>query len=225
MQVRCPIRESDIGRVRTGMPAQFTVAAYPGEVFRAKVVQIRLKAAAREGSVVYTVVAAVDNSGGKLLPYLTADLRFETGRRHDVLRAPNTALNWRPRREQLPPDLRETLRWTLAGREEEGPPSAGRRTGETAPGGTARSRGEGACLWLTDGRFVRPVEVQIGASDGALTEVSGGNVTEGLEVVVGEESTAAENSPPAETSDADGGRPDCLAKSPRAVRRDFYRRG
>ena len=79
------------------MPVRFTVDAYPGEIFRGKVAQIRLDAQSTQNVVLYTVVVAFDNSDLKLLPYLTANLQFEVEEHDDVLLVPNVALRWKPR--------------------------------------------------------------------------------------------------------------------------------
>ena len=60
--------------------------------FQGKVAQVRLNATMSQNVVTYTVVVAVDNPEGKLLPYLTANVQFEVGRRDNVLLVPNAAL-------------------------------------------------------------------------------------------------------------------------------------
>ena len=76
---------------------RFTVGAFPDEIFQGNVSQIRLNASMSQNVVTYTVVVAVDNSSGKLLPYLTARLQFEVEARQGVLLVPNAALRWQPR--------------------------------------------------------------------------------------------------------------------------------
>ena len=97
MQVWASVNEADIGRIHPSMPVRFTVDAYPGEVFRGKVVQVRLNATMTQNVVTYTVVVTTDNSDGKLLPYLTANVNFELEQRDNVLLVPNAALRWKPR--------------------------------------------------------------------------------------------------------------------------------
>ncbi len=112
MQVWASVNEADIGKIRSRneMPVQFTVDAYPGEVFRGKVAQIRLDANSTQNVVTYTVVVAFDNSDLKLLPYMTANLQFEVEQHKDVLLVPNVAVRWKPSRlEQVVPELREKM--------------------------------------------------------------------------------------------------------------------
>jgi HlyD family secretion protein len=81
LQVWTSVKEADIGRVAKGQPARFTVDAYPNATFQGRVAQVRLNATMTKGAVTYTVVVDVDNSDGKLLPYLTAQVSIEGGER------------------------------------------------------------------------------------------------------------------------------------------------
>jgi HlyD family secretion protein len=162
------------------------VDAYPKDVFRGQVAQIRLNARTNQQVVVYTVVVVTDNSDLKLPPYLTANMQFEADHCHDVLRVPNGALRWKPRPQQVHPDVREAVAPTLSGKQ------GGRadRGGEKSPGEASTSRGgkdrgERGRLWVADGQFVRPVDVEVGLTDGTLTEVSGGDLREDMDVVLG----------------------------------------
>jgi HlyD family secretion protein len=172
MQVWAAVNEADISQIRAGEPAQFTVDAFPGNVFQGKVEQVRLNAQMTKNVVTYTVVVTTDNPGGKLLPYLTANVRFEVDRRKEVLLVPNAALRWRPLPQWIAPDAGE----------------------KTSPG---QKRGR---LWVRDGKFVRPIDVQVGPSDGRLTEVGGSEVKEGLEVVVGGDVAAAQSGQTSKTA-------------------------
>jgi HlyD family secretion protein len=207
MQVWASVNEADIGHIHIDMPVEFTVDAYSGETFQGYVSQIRLNAQMTQNVVTYTVVVRTDNSSGRLLPYLTANLRFVVDTRHDTLRVPNVALRWKPRPTQIAPQFRK-------GKFAEAPPEAGgkqtvpaakqpaaAKDGKTAKDGKAGKGGkagkeqkEVGRLWVQEGNFVRPIEVRIGVSDGAVTEVSGDGVTEGLEAVIGESRVADANS-------------------------------
>ena len=72
------VNEKDVTRIKVGTPVTFTVDAIPKAVFQGKVIQIRLNAQMTQNVVTYTVVVATDNSDGKLLPYLTANVEFHT---------------------------------------------------------------------------------------------------------------------------------------------------
>jgi hypothetical protein len=126
--------------------------------------------------VLYTVIVAADNADGKLLPYLTANVQFEVQRRSGVLLVPNAALRWQPEREWIAPDARGKA----AIGQQKSPGRAGQPGGKAPQGREQKGR-----IWVQDGRFVQPIDVQIGPSDGIKTEISGGAVREGLEVIVG----------------------------------------
>ena len=107
LQVWASVNEADIGRLRTGQNVTFNVDAFPGEPFAGTVKQIRLNATMTQNVVTYTVIVDVDNSENKLLPYLTANVKFEVARKPDVCLVPNTALRWKPRPEQIAPAFRD----------------------------------------------------------------------------------------------------------------------
>lgn len=96
MQVEAAVDEADIGRLREGMAATFTVDAFPGQSFRGQIVQIRKAPQVVQNVVAYTTVIAVSNPDGTLMPGMTANVRIHVDRRDDVLRVPNAALRFRP---------------------------------------------------------------------------------------------------------------------------------
>ena len=128
--------------------------------------------------VTYTVVVAVDNSSGRLLPYLTARLQFEVEKRERVLLVPNAALRWQPHAQRRGP--RSSARTiALALRQPPADGEAGRpqldRSGDDRAG----------VLWVRQGDFVRPLHVARRPFRRLFTEVSGDGLTEGAEIVVG----------------------------------------
>ncbi len=158
MQVWVAVNEADIGQIKEKQPARFTVDAYPGKTFEGVVAKVRLNATMTQNVVTYTVIVTADNADEKLLPYLTANVRFEVACCADVLRVPNAALRWQPRSEKLAEAAR--------------PPQ---------PPADAKSKH----IWVQEGDDVRPLEVQTGATDGSITEISGKDVKEGMQVIVG----------------------------------------
>ncbi len=174
MQVWVAVNEADIGKIRPGQPVTFTVDAFPGETFRGEVGKVRLNASMTQNVVTYTVEVITDNSSGRLLPYLTANVQFELNRRADVWLVPNAALRFRPAAEQIAPERRDAA----------DPAGEGRRPGSGAAA-DGRAPGGRSSLWLAAGAFVRPFPVKTGLSDGTMTEISGEGLAEGLEVVTG----------------------------------------
>jgi len=96
MQVEAAVDEADVGRLREGLDATFTVDAFPGRTFRGEISQIRKAAQVVQNVVTYTTVITVPNPDRILLPGMTANVRIPVDRRADVLRLPNAALRYRP---------------------------------------------------------------------------------------------------------------------------------
>lgn len=179
LQVWASVNEADIGQIHAGQVVRFTVDAYPDETFKGVVSQIRLNASMTQNVVTYTVVVNTDNSSGKLLPYLTANVQFEVSQKSNVLLVPNAALRWRPQPQQVAPDAREAFLKSQRRR-------PGGSPGEKAPPKSDKERQPSGTLWLEDNGFVRPAKVRVGLTDGLMTEVSGDDLQEGVEVVTGE---------------------------------------
>jgi len=95
MQVEASIDESDVGRIRTGQKATFTVDAFPGQTFEGDVRQVRKAAQNVANVVTYVAVVGFSNVGGRLLPGMTANVRVVIESRDSVLKIPNAALRVR----------------------------------------------------------------------------------------------------------------------------------
>ncbi len=102
MQVEASVDEADIGQVQVGQQVRFTVDSYPDETFAAVVGQIRKSATETQNVVSYLVILNVDNSSGKLLTGMTANVDIITGRKTNVLRLPVAATRFRPRAADRP---------------------------------------------------------------------------------------------------------------------------
>lgn len=92
MQVDASIDESDVGRIKNGQRATFTVDAFPGQTFEGTVNQVRKAAQNVANVVTYVAVVGFANSDGRLLPGMTANVRVVTDMREAVLKVPNAAL-------------------------------------------------------------------------------------------------------------------------------------
>ncbi len=158
MQINTSIAEADVGSLQPGMPASFTVDAYSDQRFQGRLRQIRLNPTIQQNVVTYNVVVDVDNANGRLLPGMTAYVSVNTAGRKDVLRAPNAALSFQPRRDD---------------EEEDGPrpPAKDRKTQ----------------VYVLDNQGkLKPVPVETGITDNALTEIVGGELKPGDRVVTRE---------------------------------------
>ncbi len=184
MQVDTSVAEADVGKLKAGMPASFTVDAYPGERFSGKVRQIRNAPQTVQNVVTYDAVIDVDNPELKLKPGMTANVTFVYAEKDDVIKVPNAALRFR-----APPSL-------LA--EGQGGPTGPRPGGEArapaGPGGGGGLRagaaggrpGEAAdrrTVWTLVGDKPVPRKVKTGISDGTFTEVVEGDLKAGDVVI------------------------------------------
>jgi HlyD family secretion protein len=184
MEVHTNVAESDIGRLKPGMRVSFTVDAYPGEPFRGSIRDIRNAPQVVQNVVTYDAVIDVANDDLKLKPGMTATVSVVTDRREDVLTVPNTALRFRP----------DSAGSAAAG----GGPQFG--AGQNAGGGGARERGqrrnrEGGedgpppvvkrTVYVLVNSEPQPREITTGLSDGRITEVTGGELREGEQVITG----------------------------------------
>ncbi len=163
MQIWVSVNEADISKVYSGQPVTFTVDAFPGETFKGEVGKVRLNASMTQNVVTYIVEVVTENADGRLLPYLTANVKFEVSRCRNVLLVPNAALRWQPTAE---------------------PMAAGASEPESRP------EGKPGVVWAVTGRKVRPLSVSVGLSDGAWSVVAGGGLREGMEIVTGVHSGA-----------------------------------
>jgi HlyD family secretion protein len=213
MQILASVDESDIGQIREGQPVTFSVQSFANQSFTGTVRQVRLQSKLTDNVVNYTAVVEVANPGEKLLPGMTATVQFVTGSAADVTTVPNAALRFRPTPEMLAQagittganggattgdSARSTtvrLRTATAGAVAGGSSVAG---GATRGQRTARTNA--GTIWYLDakGKLAR-TRVKTGMTDGQKTEISGANVTPGMQVIIGsaQATTAATSSAPA----------------------------
>ena len=164
MRILASVDESDIGLIRDGQQARFTVQAYPDLTFQGTVRQVRLQSTTQENVVNYTVVVDVDNSDGRLLPGMTATVDFLVEAATDVLSVPNAALRFRPT-EEMWTEWREQQR--------DLDPVSGSRTGQR-PGGE-QPRSDVTLLWSVDEEgALTATPVSVGISNGQSTEIQSG---------------------------------------------------
>jgi HlyD family secretion protein len=178
MQVDTSVAEADIGRLRDGTPASFTVDAYPGETFRGTVRQIRNAPQTIQNVVTYDAVIDIGNEALKLKPGMTANVTFLAAERRDVLRLPNGALRFRPSEEVLALAGVAPERW--AGRRGAGPRSVGAPAADDGGQVATSSR---RVFVLVDGK-PRAVAIKIGISDGSVTQIVEGPLKEGDKVIL-----------------------------------------
>ena len=176
MELKAAIDEADIGGVKPGQTARFTVDAIPDRKFNADIREISFASVTTEGVVTYNARLDVDNQELLLRPGMTATVAVVTRQAKDVLTVPAAAFRFSP---QAAPQRSFSLRDLFA------PPRMGR------PGGQ-RTRSAGAdgsrTLYVLKDGLPSAVQVQAGATDGEMTEITSG-LSAGDQVITGIERT------------------------------------
>jgi HlyD family secretion protein len=165
MQVDSDVAEADVGKLRDGMPAAFTVDAYPSQTFRGRVRQVRNAPQTLQNVVTYDAVIDVDNPDLKLKPGMTANVTFVYASKDEVLKAPNSALRFRPPGEMAA--ARPGADAARGGRPPADPALDGRPTADRRT------------VWVLRGDRPAPVSIRVGISDGAVSEILEGELHEG----------------------------------------------
>ncbi len=200
MEILAAVDESDIGMIKQGQAARFTVQAYPEETFMGTVHQVRLQSTTLENVVNYTVAVDVENPDGRLLPGMTATVDFLIETADNVLKIPNAALRFRPS-ESMFAELRAQMEERQAARGDTalGRGGGGREGGSMGgsfgrPGGNGSPFGGGGpggssdlvMLWYVDDAGALSMAMaQTGISDGSMTEIISRRVQPGMEIIAG----------------------------------------
>jgi HlyD family secretion protein len=180
MQVQADVDQADIGKIRVGQKASFTVDAYPEQSFKGEISQVRLNATANQNVITYPVILTVDNAEEKLRPQMTANVTIEVEKAENVLRVPNAALRFRP--VETGPAADPERAAARLGTPSKGPAGAG-KVFDAANGGPPK---RGQNVYLLEGTdTLKPVSIRTGITDGRYTVVVDGEVKEGDTIVVG----------------------------------------
>ena len=182
MKLVVDIDEADIGQVVEGQSATFSVDAYPGRTFPAKITSVRFAPKDEDGVVTYEALLSVDNSDLALRPGMTATASVTTANRTGAMMVPYAALRFQL---PAPPDGDD-----VPAARRRGPPglmgmmmprfnrNRGGRQTPLQPGAQGQ-------VWVLDDGQLSPVPVQIGMLDGERAEVITNGIVEGTEVIIG----------------------------------------
>ncbi len=213
MEILASVDESDIGLIKEGQTARFTVQAYPDETFTGAVRQVRLQSTMQENVVNYTVVINVENEDRKLLPGMTATADFLIETAQDVMKVPNAALRFRPT-EAMMAEVRERMQRQREQPTGDSPDSTRQRTGRQGQredgggegarqgrrqggeggfgrgqggfGGFGQGRADITMLWYFDEEGnLSMTPVRTGISDGQMTEIRSRRLEPGMQIIAG----------------------------------------
>jgi HlyD family secretion protein len=197
MQVWVSVNEAAVGSIQPGQPVTFKINSFGEREFKGQVGKVRLNASMTQNVVNYVVEVNTDNSDGSLLPYLTADVKFEIAKRQNILRVPNAALRWAPQMEQVAAPYRKSkLVTSLLQTDTDGPAA---KPGADVKPVIPESLPD--VVWISDGsQYVRPLAVKAGLTDDIMTEIEPmaggmepGEFKEDMLVVLGEEIQKADD--------------------------------
>ncbi|MBN2588818.1 MAG: efflux RND transporter periplasmic adaptor subunit [Sedimentisphaerales bacterium] len=175
MELHVDVDEADIGQVKEGQDAVFTVDAYPNREFEAKIIQIRYGSQTIEGVVTYETVLKVDNSDLSLRPGMTATAEITVSKVEDAILIPNNALRFTPPEpeQQQGQGRPRSLLGAIMPRP---PMTETKRTEET----DNKIEKE---VWTLVDNELSPINIITGESDGIMTEVIKGDIKPGTELV------------------------------------------
>jgi len=177
MELHIDVDEADVGRLQDGQAATFTVDAYPEREFPARISEVRYGAKTVSGVVTYETILNVDNSDLSLRPGMTATATVTVQKIENALLVPNAALRFTPPSTAATSDARGGLMSFLMPRR---PSSLQRQRGSAEDGKRKENRQQ---VWtLRDGQPAA-IPVTVGVTDGAQTEVLGGEVQDGMALV------------------------------------------
>lgn len=174
MELKVDVDEADVGGVKAGQPASFSVDAWPGRRYEAKITRVGYNATDTDGVISYPAVLQVDNADLSLRPGMTGTAEITTLTRENALLVPNAALRFSPPETATEQTSGRSVFTAMMPR-----PPASARKGKAPEAAADGTQG----IWvLSDGQAVQ-VQVRAGATNGRVTEVLGGELQAGMEVI------------------------------------------
>lgn len=176
MQLLINIDEADISNLKEGLQATFSVSAFPNRSFPATISRINTGSTLTDNVVTYKTTLTVDNKNLELRPGMTATAKIITADKKQILTIPNTALRYTPPITTETEKVKSSIISSFTFR----PPRAPKKVEITdKKGGGKRT------LWVLENNQPKKVEVDVGISNGRLTEIVGNTLAEGTNVITG----------------------------------------
>jgi len=180
MELHVDVDEADVGRVKEGQQAVFTVDAFPERRFPARISQVRYASKTVEGVVTYETVLTVDNADLALRPGMTATAEIVVEKVEDALLVPNAALRFSPEPKGEKAD--QSGGGGLMSRLFPRPPGPSQRRQVKRTSNEKQQR-----VWTLSAVGLAPVAIRVGITDGTFTQVVDGPLQSGMELVVAAE--------------------------------------
>ena len=186
------VDEADVGAVQLGQAATFTVSAYPSRAFPARITRVGFGSTITDNVVTYLTYLDVDNADLSLRPGMTATATIVATRRNGVMLVPNAALRYTPT-TAAPAEKKG-----IASGIQMGPPKTeSRRRGAADGASTAAARqvwvlSETGKAGKAGTGTPKAIAVVPGISDGRMTEILGGDLKLGMQVITAQKTAASE---------------------------------
>jgi len=184
MQIDTSFAEADIGNIKVGQKAKFSVDAFQSRTFEGTVKQLRLNPTVITNVVTYDVVISVDNSEKILLPGMTAYVNIMVAKHDNVMLTPNAALRFKPKQ-----DDNQTSSASSADAKNHGQHGSKKKPGQ-------EDLLSGKVYVIRDGKLT-PIRISLGISDGRFTEFTSKDIKLNDQVIVGENQANDTSSPSA----------------------------
>ncbi len=192
MELEVSIDEADVGQVKEGQEASFTVDAFPGQRFPAKITRVNVGSNSSSSSsssstttsstgtvVAYTAILSVDNAAQNLRPGMTATADIVTTHKEGALLIPNAALRYRPASGATSANASSGITSALV-------PRGPRRSNQTERSVTTGRGAQQSLYILGDDGQPQAMQVTTGDTNGSVTEVTSGNLRAGMKVITGQ---------------------------------------
>lgn len=167
MQVVADVDEADIGSVKVGQNAQFTVDAFPDDIFYGRVTQVRISPTTDTNVTTYEVLISTSNPDHKLIPGLTANVTINVMEEKDVMMLPIKVLRFSPMQFEGAEGLPVA--------EQMPEPPAGKPSGGEIPDPLVSTDDNRRLVWvLTDDNRLVPTEIEMGVENGINVEIKSG---------------------------------------------------
>lgn len=176
MQIDANFAEADIGNIRNGQAAHFTVDAFPDRNFQGVVKLVRMNPTTLQNVVTYDVVINVDNPQQILLPGMTTYVSIAVAERKQVLLVPNAALRFKPANEE-----KKQYTDNQIDKKDISPSSSAKNAKNNA-----EHEGYSGKVYVLKNGELLPVKVRLGITDNRNTEILAGELKAGDSLVIGE---------------------------------------
>jgi len=185
LRLQVYVDEADVGAVKVDQIATFTVSAYPGRRYPAKITRVGFGSTITDNVVTYLTYLGVDNSDLTLRPGMTATATIVATQRTDVLLVPNSALRFEPL--TAAPETAPAAKGGIVSSLTPRMPRGGTRPSAAAGASTAAARR----VWVLRNGEAVPIAVIPGISDSRMTEIISGELQAGMDVITDQKAAAA----------------------------------